>query len=172
MKYSLIVAASDNGVIGNNGNLPWHLPEEMSQFKKITSGGNVIMGSKTFKSIGRSLPNRRNIVITSSVLDSDGNTDVYKTINSEYDNTFFVGKIEDVEPVVEVGKESFVIGGSSIYKQFLEKDLINKVYFSKIKGIFDGDTYFDITQLDLENDWKIIKEEDKQSFMFYIMERK
>jgi len=169
MKYSLIVAAAENNVIGNNDKLPWNIPEEIKRFKEITTNNVIVMGRKTFQSIGRALPKRQNLVITRSVLNEYGFTDINKCINKAYKDVLFIGKIEDIDMVAERDKEVFIIGGSSIYKQCLEKNLINKIYFSRIKGNYDGDAYFDI---DIFNaGWKIVHEEDNPNYIFYKMEK-
>ena len=116
---SIIVAVSDNGVIGVNGKLPWNIPEDLKRFKKITTNHNVIMGRKTFESIGKGLPNRTNFVLTSSV-------DSIKL----KDGCIFTNKI-DLEELQSPDVEWFIIGGESIYRYFLP--YADKIYLTNFK---------------------------------------
>src|SRR5437588_12952568 len=100
---SIIVAYANGRVIGKDGKIPWHLPDDIQHFKRITSGHIVVMGRKTFESIGRPLPQRRNIVLTSSTTLAPPGVEV---VHNKYD----VLALDDV----------FIIGGESIYRQFLE----------------------------------------------------
>lgn len=165
----MILAVSENGVIGNNNKIPWNIPEELQRFKKITTGNVVIMGKNTFLSIGRPLPNRQNIVLTRDVLNSNGKTDLSKVINTAYKNTFFVGNIEDIHSVADMSKELFVIGGAIVYNHFLNNNLIDKVYLSKIKGEYEGDAFFKLDVFD--KSWKIVEEEPNTNYTFYRMEK-
>lgn len=127
MTLSIIVAMDDNNLIGNNNALPWCLPADLAYFKKTTTGKPVIMGRKTYDSIGRALPNRRNIVISR-------NTNL--TING-------VEVVNSIEAAIELTKRSaevFIIGGAALYKQSLP--LADKLYITKIQESFVGDAYF------------------------------
>ena len=167
MKVSLIVAVSENGVIGKDNDLIWHLPKDMKFFKDTTMGHHVIMGRKNFESIPhkfRPLPNRTNIVITRQ---SD-----YKAEDSIVVNS--------VEESLEIAKkngenEAFIIGGGQIYKLALEANLIDRIYLTKIHHLFDGDTFF----TELSSDWEEIKREDcfkddnhKYDYSFIVLEKK
>ena len=142
MKVSLIVAAAENGVIGKNNDLIWHLPKDMKFFKETTLGHHVIMGRKNFESIPhkyRPLPNRTNVVITRK---SDYTADGCVVVNS-------------VETALEIARrngdtEPFIIGGGEIYKLALEANLVDKIYLTKVHHAYDGDTFF----TELGNDWK------------------
>lgn len=123
---SIIAAISKNGVIGNNNKLLWHIPEDFARFKKITSGHPVIMGRKTFESIGKPLSNRTNIIIT-----RDEN---YKT-----EGCLVVHSLEEAIKLAN-GKKIFIIGGGQIYKQAIT--FADKLYLTVIKKDFSGDTYF------------------------------
>ena len=144
MKVSLIVAASENGVIGKDNDLIWHLPKDMRFFKETTLGHHVIMGRKNFESIPhkyRPLPNRTNIIITRN---SDYKAEGCVVVNS-------------VKLALEVAKENrdtqpFMIGGGQIYKLALENNLVDKIYLTKVHHTFDGDTFFP----KLNNEWKEI----------------
>jgi dihydrofolate reductase len=142
MKVSLIVAAAENGVIGKDNDLIWHLPKDMRFFKETTLGHHVIMGRKNFESIPhkyRPLPNRINIVITRQ---TDYKADGCVVVNSV---------VAALEIAKENGdKEPFIIGGGQIYKLALEASLVDKIYLTKVHHTFDGDTFFP----ELNNKWK------------------
>ena len=126
-KLSIIVAMSSNRVIGVNNTLPWHLSEDLKHFKFLTVGHTIIMGRKTYDSIGRSLPNRRNIVISRNIEISCEGAEVVHSI----ENAFSISKNDG---------EVFVIGGSNIYEQALH--LVDHLYITEIKKSFLGDAFF------------------------------
>ncbi|MDA8535567.1 dihydrofolate reductase [Flavobacteriales bacterium] len=142
MKVSLIVAAAENGVIGKDNDLIWHLPKDMRFFKETTLNHHVIMGRKNFESIPhkyRPLPNRTNILIT-------------RQTNYKADRCVVVNSVEAaLEIAKENGdKEPFIIGGGQIYKLALEANIVDKIYLTKVHHTYDGDTFFP----KLGNDWK------------------
>ncbi len=162
MIVSAIVASSINGAIGLNGEMPWHLPEDLKFFKKKTQGKYVIMGRKTFESIlkttGKPLPNRFNVVISSDknyLNDWD-----FRNFSREESRVMTFTSIEealDKLKAFEVAsslsastlfkeKEVFVIGGESIFKQFFEKGVINNIYHTVIHKEFEGDRFFSVPQ--------------------------
>jgi dihydrofolate reductase len=126
-KLSIIVAMSSNRVIGVNNTLPWHLSEDLKHFKSLTTGHTIIMGRKTYESIGRPLPNRRNIVIS-------------RNKEASYEGAEVVHSIEDAFSISRNDNEVFVIGGSNIYQQALS--LVDHLYITEIKKRFSGDAYF------------------------------
>ena len=142
MKVSLIVAVAENGVIGKDNDLIWHLPKDMQFFKETTMEHHVIMGRKNFESIPhkyRPLPNRINIVITRQ---------------SEYNAEGCI-IVDSVEAALKIAKnngdiEPFIIGGGQIYKIALEKNLVDKIYLTKVYHSFEGDIFFP----ELSSDWK------------------
>ena len=136
---SIIVAVAKNNVIGKDNQLIWHLPEDLKRFKEITSGHTIIMGRKTFESLGRVLPNRKHIILCN---DADLN------INDE--NVPFVDDINRLGEYINKEEENFIIGGATIYKLMLPK--VDKLYITKINQEFDGDVYF--PEISEEN-WKI-----------------
>ncbi len=137
MSLSIIAAVSKNNVIGNKNKLLWNIPLDMKFFKNTTTGHPIIMGRKTFLSIGRALPNRRNIVITRDKNFSFENVEVFHSID------------EIVSLFKNTNEEAFVIGGADIYKQFLP--IVDKLYITHVDEEFVGDTIFgDIDQ----NIWK------------------
>ena len=127
MEISIIVATSKNNVIGKEGGIPWHLSSDLKRFKALTTGHPIVMGRRTFESIGRPLPGRRNIVITNSVNAIDG-CDIMKSVDELLNDKSLDGKV-------------FIIGGGEIYKQFLP--YAKKVYLTEVETeIADGDTFF------------------------------
>lgn len=139
MTLSMIWAMGKNREIGINNSLPWNLPEDLKHFKKTTLGKPVIMGLRTFESLGRPLPGRKNIVLNFSKKDIPG--------------CFVVTSINEALDMVK-GEDAFVIGGASIYKQFLEH--ADRLFITFIDHEFKADAYF--PEFDL-NEWKIISEE-------------
>lgn len=124
---SIIVAVAENGVIGSGNRMPWHISEDLRRFKAITTGHPVVMGRKTFESLGRPLPNRTNVVITR-------NPD-YVAAGAEV-----AGSLEDALAMFPGGEEVFVIGGGEIYRQAMS--IADRLYITRIGMAFDGDTYF------------------------------
>ena len=118
---------SSNRVIGVNNTLPWHLSEDLKHFKSLTTGHTIIMGRKTYESIGRPLPNRRNIVIS-------------RNMEASYEGAEVVQSIDDAFSISRNDNEVFVIGGSNIYEQALS--LVDHLYITEIKKSFSGDTFF------------------------------
>lgn len=137
---SLIVATGKNRVIGLNNEMPWHLPADLAYFKKTTTGHAVVMGRKTFQSIGRPLPNRLNLILTTDKMFQASGCQV----------------VHSVKEVLEFGEnqELFVIGGAEIYQQFLP--YANKVYLTYIHESFQGDTFFP----ELTEEWELQSVED------------
>lgn len=126
MTISAIVATDVNGLIGKGNTLPWHLPSDLKYFKEVTSGKTVIMGRKTFESLGRPLPNRKNVVISRTKIQDD-RVQTYSTLES----------------ALADNPDCFIIGGAQIYKYALEQDLIDELYVTIIEHDFgDGDAYF------------------------------
>lgn len=126
MTISLIFAMDRNRLIGSGNGLPWRLPADLTYFKKVTSGHTVIMGRKTYESIGKPLPNRRNIVVTR---------------NPQYkaDRCEIVHSLEEALDISRNG-ERFVIGGAELYRQALDK--ADKLYVTLIDHEFEGDVHF------------------------------
>ena len=125
MNISIIVAMSKNRVIGKDNTMPWHLSDDLKNFKSITMGKTIIMGRLTYESIGKPLPGRNNIILSRSLTLST--VPVYKTIN-------------DALQSVKDEEEIFIIGGSEIYSQTI--DLATRIFITKIDEIIQGDKYF------------------------------
>lgn len=133
MKLSIIVAQAQNRVIGINNNLPWHLPEDLRYFKQVTMGKPIIMGRKTFDSIGRPLPGRTNIVITR---DGSYQPEGVKVVNS------LEAARELAESICTIDgcDEAMVIGGAQIYEQALS--LADRLYLTQVHADVNGDAWF------------------------------
>ena len=127
MRLSIVVAMDDNRLIGSKNQLPWHLPADLAYFKKLTTGKSILMGRKTYDSIGRPLPNRRNIVIT-------------RNANISIPGCEVVSSIDHALKLTKEDPEVMVIGGASLCEQLLPK--INRLYITKIDGEFEGDVFF------------------------------
>ncbi|WP_339304265.1 dihydrofolate reductase [Paenibacillus sp. FSL L8-0435] len=141
-KLSIIVAMDENRLIGYNGKLPWHIPWDLKYFKEKTMFKNIVMGRNTYESIGKVLPNRTNIVLTSD-------------LNFKAEGCIVVNKIEDVLQYTDKSDmESFIIGGSSLYEQFIP--LVDEMHINLIQHTFKGDSYFPSYD---ESDWDIRTEE-------------
>ena len=156
---NLIVAVAHNNVIGIAGKMPWHLPAELAYFKRITMGHSIVMGRKTFDSIGRPLPGRRNIVVTA---------------NSAWrrDGVEVAGNIKAALSMIE-GSSAFVIGGATLYEAALP--VADRVYLTAIDATVEGDTFF--PELAPEN-WREVSRErcerdDKNAYAveFVVFER-
>lgn len=144
MKIILIAAASENNVIGNKGRIPWDLPDDLKHFRSLTEGHPVIMGRKTFESLGRPLPKRRNIVVTHSDRMFEGCEVVHSL-----DDAFELGIDEP---------EVWVIGGGEIYREVLSK--ADRIELTRVHTKVDGDAFFpSLDELGMTHQWKLVKEE-------------
>ena len=144
MKLSIIVAAAANGVIGRDNQLPWHLPADLRHFKQTTMGKPILMGRKTWESIGRPLPGRTNIVITR---DSDYSAAGCVVVNS----------IDAAMEAAGSQDEIMVIGGAELYRQVLPRT--DSVYLTRIHEDFEGDTVF--PELNT-SEWREVERADQQ----------
>lgn len=129
MMVSAVVAVSENGIIGKDNQLPWRLPSDLRFFKRLTTGHTVIMGRKTYQSIGRPLPNRRNIVISTGF--SEDGVEVY-------------GNLGDALKACIGEDEVFIIGGATLYSKAFDLDMVDRVYMTIVHAEFEGDTYFQL----------------------------
>lgn len=133
MKISLIVAVAENGVIGRNGALPWHVPSDLKTFRRITMGKPVVMGRKTFTSIGKPLPGRDNIIVTRDASFSASGTDHAASIDAALD----IARRKATERGVD---EIMVIGGAEIFA--LTLPMADRIYLTRIHARPDGDVVF------------------------------
>ena len=140
---SIIVAKAKNNAIGKNNQLLWHLSDDLKRFKTLTTGHTIIMGRKTFESLGRVLPNRKHIVFTQ-------NPDF--KVNDE--NVEIVHSMLQIQEYIENEEEAFVIGGAVIYNLLMP--YVKKMYVTEIDKEFDGDVFF--PRID-ETKWKEVSRE-------------
>lgn len=146
--FKIITCINQKRVLGNEGKLLYHIGNDLANFKRMTVGNVVIMGRKTFESLpnGEPLKDRVNIIITS---------DEEYSIDAKFDNVYIVHSVEDAVELCDAffsDKEVFVIGGESIYRQFMEKDLISEMRLTIVNDSADGDVVF--PEYD-EEDWYV-----------------
>jgi dihydrofolate reductase len=159
MNLSLIIAVAKNNVIGKYNTLIWRLSEDLKNFKRLTSGHSIIMGRKTYDSIGRPLPNRHNIIVTRNKrLKIEGCHVVYS-----------LERAFELAGELEGSDEIFVIGGANIYEQAWSE--VDKVYLTKVDAEPEGDAFFDLAHFDK---WEVLettpyKKDDKNEFDFEIL---
>lgn len=158
MKIVLIAAMAGNGIIGKDGKMPWHSKEEFRHFRKTTLGYPVLMGRKTFESIGQPLEGRLNIILS---------RDKHK--NNELKNNTLV--FDNLDAAIDFCKldytKIFICGGAQIYKQTIK--IADEIILSKFHFNAEGDTYFpDI----IDDEWQITKEEEFSEFTVFYYERK
>lgn len=138
---SIIVAVAENGTIGDKNTLLWHIREDMIHFRTITSGHPVIMGRKTFESIGRPLPKRTNVIVTRG--------------DNEFEGCKVAHSIEEAIAMFPAEEEVFIIGGAQIYEQALP--LADKLYLTIVHHPYEGDTSF--PALDM-SEWSELSRQD------------
>ena len=140
---TIIAAIGLNNELGKDNDLIWHLPADLKRFKKVTTGHAIIMGRKTFESIGKPLPNRRSIIITRNIL--------YKKEGCEV-----VHSLEDAIKLIQDQEHAFIIGGAQIYREAIEKKLVDQLDITKVHQNFDADVFFPTLEL---SSWEEISEE-------------
>lgn len=163
MKITLVVAASTNNVIGKDNQLVWTLPNDMKYFKNVTWGMPVIMGRKSYESLGKPLIGRKNIILTRQ---SDWNVEgtiAAKTIS----DAIFLAEEMDY-------KEAMIIGGGEIFKEVIEK--ADRIHLTRVDAVLEGDTFF--PEID-KSQWKMISHDDhpadekhKYAYSFQVWEKK
>jgi dihydrofolate reductase len=139
---SLIVACAKNRVIGLNNTLPWHLPEDLKRFRALTMGHHIIMGRKTYESLGRLLPGRATVIVT-------------RNASYKVEGALIAHSLEAACILAHGDLEPFVIGGAELYKEGLE--LATKLYITEVQGEFSGDAFF--PTLDT-NEWNLVEKKD------------
>ncbi len=141
MIISIVVAIAENYAIGKNNQLLWHLPADLKHFKQVTTGHTIIMGRKTYDSVGKPLPNRRNIVITRQDITIEG-CEVVKSVDAAL-------------ALCSEDKEVFIVGGAEIYKQAIH--LTDCIYLTIVHQEFEADTFFPTINY---NEWVETERED------------
>lgn len=162
MILTLIAAMGNNRVIGNQGKIPWHLPEDMAHFKENTLGHAIIMGRKTFDSIGKALPGRKNIVIS-------------RNSSWKKEGVIMAHSLEEALSLCHSDNEVFIIGGAEIYTQAYPQ--AHRLLLTFIEHDFDGDTFF--PDFPFEKDFYIVEksrilrsEKEGLPYRFVTMERR
>jgi dihydrofolate reductase len=163
MRLSLIAAVAENGVIGRGNDLPWHLPLDLKRFRNLTMGHHLLMGRKTFESIGRALPGRTTVVLTRSAFQSPPGVLTASSLEKAVDMAQATGE-----------EEAFVVGGGEIYH--LALPLADRLYLTRIHAVVAGDTFFPPLDLDL---WRLLSserhepgEENSHPLSFEILEKR
>lgn len=144
---TIIAAIGLKNELGKDNDLIWHLPADLKRFKKVTTGHTIIMGRKTFESIGKPLPNRKTVIIT-------------RDPNYKFDGCEVVHSIEKAIENNQNDEQLFIIGGAQIYKQVIEKDLADQLDITLVQDTFEADVYF--PEIDMMK-WKMIRREDLKS---------
>lgn len=168
MQVSLIVAAAENDVIGNKNALPWHLPDDLKYFRRVTQGKTVIMGRKTYESIGKPLPNRRNIVLSRTQNMIDG-CDVFPSLGDA------LSALRDEKEQEEI----FIIGGAKVFQEALMEILadfsVQTLYLTRVHAEVEGDVF--LPQISWKH-WKKVSATDhpadehhKYAFTFEVYTR-
>ena len=142
-----IYAVSENGVIGKDNDLPWHLPEDFRHFKRHTNGKTIIMGRKTFDSLGKPLPNRRHIVVT-------------RNPHYQAEGIEITHSLTDALSLAQGDPEVYIIGGAMLFKEAFAKDLIDKVILTTVHADVEGDVIFHLPN---EEEWEIIEVDARQA---------
>ncbi len=168
-KIALIAAIADNGVIGNQGKLPWSLPEDLRWFKENTLGKPIIMGRKTFESLGRVLPQRHHIIITRK----DNYTVDHSAVTVVHNLADALGAAQQ-HALDNDMLQAFIIGGAEIYALALQADCIDQLYLTEVQSSPEGDAYFPNWQ---RQKWRETfhsqhsPSENNPGYTFYIFEK-
>ncbi len=160
MKISIIAAMARNRVIGKDNTMPWYLPAELRHFKQVTMGKPIIMGRKTFDSIGRVLPGRRNIVIT-------------RDPDYRFEGLVVVHAIEQAWIAADDAEEVMLIGGGHLYQQMINR--AERLYLTLIDAVIEGDTYFPEIKnsewLEIQDVYRPADEKNRYALRFLEFER-
>jgi dihydrofolate reductase len=140
---SIIVAKAKNNIIGKDNKLLWNIPEDLKRFKKLTTGHVIIMGRKTFESIGRVLPDRKHIIFSQN-----------RGLKYDDENVEVVHSMLEIKEYIDNDEENFVIGGAMIYNLLMPH--VSKMYVTEIDKDFEGDAFFPKINEDI---WEVVEEE-------------
>ena len=160
---SHIVAVSQNNVIGMNNKLPWHIPEDLKYFRDTTKHKALIMGRKTFQSVGEALPDRLNVVLTKDRAFKKKGIIVFSSFKEA------LQYCKQVEILEKYGKEIFIVGGGEIYRQTLP--LMDRLYITRINKEYEGDAFYPEIPMDQFKEVGRIDKTEPVSFSFLIYER-
>ncbi|MCU5745517.1 dihydrofolate reductase [Staphylococcus sp. SQ8-PEA] len=139
MTLSILVAHDQQRVIGSNNQLPWHLPNDLKHVKKLTTNNTLVMGRKTYESIGKPLPNRRNVVLTRN-----------KNFHPEG-----VEVIHSIDQIYDLSGQVFIFGGQTLFEEMIDK--VDEMYITVVDGKFKGDTYFPSYTF---KEWEVLSSEE------------
>ena len=142
MQLTAIVAMSQNRLIGKDNHLPWHLPADLRHFKALTLGKTILMGRKTYESIGRVLPGRRNVILT-------------RNLEYQVKDALIIHSLAEVLRKFDSEEEIMVIGGSELYREILPK--LKQIYITIVKTELEGDSYFPALS---EKEWRQVSCEE------------
>lgn len=169
MRVSIIAAIATNGVIGRQGQLPWRLSGDLRRFKRLTMGHTIIMGRKTWESIGRPLPGRRTVVITR-----------HPDYQIDAEGVHIAGNLDDALSIAEAANddEAFVVGGAQIYHEAMSR--ADRLYFTEVAADVQGDAYFPVNFETFEWDlWETLEteahgadSENEYAFVFVTLQRR
>lgn len=170
IKLSVIVAKSQNDVIGLNNQMPWHIPQDLKYFKQVTMNKPIVMGRKTFESIGRPLPGRKNIVVSrQNNLKLPEGVAIASSLHKAL-------SIAQADCIVSNQDEAMLIGGAEIYRSALKQNYVQRIYLTQIHAEIHGDTYFTEIQPDK---WQEVSREDHKAegsnpydYSFIVLDRK
>jgi len=140
-----IVAVSENSVIGKQGGLPWRISEDLRYFKELTTGKIIIMGRKTYESLGRPLPNRTHFILSRQKQDVPATCFLFSSLDEA---------LTEARARARESEEVFVIGGGEIYREALPQ--VQRLYLTRVHKEIEGDTYF--PKVDLQNDFRVVSE--------------
>jgi dihydrofolate reductase len=161
MKLSLIVAISNNGVIGHQGQLPWYLSADLQRFKRITMGHHIIMGRATYESIDRVLPGRTTVILS-------------RQPDYAIPGALVAGDLKQACTLASGDDEAFIIGGSSVYESAL--GIVDRIYLTRVRADVEGDTFF--PPLDFSG-WQLVESEEHPAddrndhdYLFEVYDRK
>lgn len=148
MKLAVVAAIARNRAIGKDGKLPWHLSDDLKRFKRLTSGHTVLMGRRTFESIGKPLPHRRNVVVSSRAIPG---IETYPTVAKALE-------------ALHAEERVFVIGGGVVYAEVLAR--ADELYLTLVRRDVDGDTFFPPYAHLLKKKFRLVSREDRGEFVF------
>lgn len=164
-KVNLIVAYDENKAIGNKGKIPWHISDDLKRFKALTVGHTVVMGKNTWESLPKKpLPDRKNVIISTSLYVPSYFSVSFQDYGDQgleqYCKDTLVAK--NLAAIERLSGQVFIIGGSRLYQEALDKNLVKTVYLTEVDGVHEADTYF---TSNLDN-FKIIEEDKREGFTF------
>ena len=161
--YVLVAAVADNGVIGQDGEMPWHLPADLKHFKRLTTGHPVVMGRRTYDSIvahlGEPLPERHSVVLSSQALTLPDGAEVVASVEAARDAAADAAERLGVETV-------YVVGGATVYEQCLP--FADGLVLTELRDDYEGDTYFPAVDDDA---WRVVERDARDGFDFVTYER-